>query len=1468
LTGLAVGNDLFVRAGAIDTVRVGGTANRSAQQLSQTRDIHITALDGGIVDADLTATRDISITSAGAVAVTRAAAGQDIGISGAGGVTVGVATAQRDLLVTAAGDVRVGDALVGRDLTLSGALVGLASLGPVMTDGGPLLTRDISLVSTAATPGITALDFAGTLTASGNIRLDYASRIVVGGLQAGGAIGITAPDANIGATTAGDTVTLTGGTFSMSSVSAGSDLVINVADLRGNSFSAGDDVDAVVKRASVGRITTTGLGPDNDRGGTLVGANIRISGKALTIGTLAAANDLLVNVTVAQLCCDVPGQLFVAGPVQAGRDVRLNADAISLNGGSAGRDFVATATAGLASTGTLSAGRDALLGGNGVTLARLMTGGDARITSGAGVTITSSAIANDLTVTAETGRVSLAGVGVGRDLLVRAGQIDQLTLAGQTQPRDLILTSLASGVTLGDLMVSRDLIVNAAGAIAAGRLSAGRDIAARGVGIAVGDASAGHDLSFDAGAGALTAGDLSGGDDVRLLGGRISVGRIDTRASAPDDEGDGSFISIAGSSIATGDLDSGRDVLLQTPGALGVGNVRAGRDVTLTGLSLASGPQVQGRIVTMTATGGALSGGGVTASGDLNLDAAKTLTLTGLARASGAVTISGAALALANADAGTRLTLTARSGDLVGSAWRAGGDAVARASGALQFGSLNADGQAILNGASISGGNVTAASADIAATAGVTLGIANSTGDFAVRGSRIAATSLNAGQDARLSGSGAISIAGPIRAGRDLIAGTDSGSLTTSGALDAGRDIRLTADGISVGAASAKGQLIADARGGALGIDNVDAGTGITLSGASVTGGSLVSRENAAITASGQVRIATASATGDFAITAASIDAGALSAGQDVRLAGTAPILVNGQISAGRDLFVSTSSGSAGTTGALTAGRDVRVSGDGVSIGAASAGAALVADARGGALVLGDVMAIGLVDLKGGSVTSGALTAGANASIIAANAVKLGTARAAGDFAITAGSITAAALSAGQDVLLTGTAPISIDGQIDAVRDIAISTSRGSATTSGALTAGRNISVTADGVGVGNASAGGDLTVAAGSGALASGTLTAGDDITLSGGALTLGALTATGLGADSEGDGSNIRLTSAAIASGRLQAASDIIVTASGAASLGLGAGGGVIAGRDVRLAATTLATGPLVQGRDLALRSGGALTTGDLTSAAGLVLAANGALTTGNVRAAGDVGLAGASVAAGAITADGIATVTTTGTLVAGAITATSATLTGGAVTLTGVTARDTIRITGSSIGGALLLTGTDITLNASSDIAPIGTIAARRDLSIRSGNRIAYNDLSAGRDLSLNAPVIAGGRAFASRDLTIIATGSVTGTRFEAGRNLLIDPDQPIVADTVIAAGDATLIGASIIVQTLDVGGRAALSATAGGISIDAGRITGSAQMVATGRIALGDWRSAALALLAGDLDVRRSLVAASLRVETPG
>ncbi|QXQ06360.1 filamentous hemagglutinin N-terminal domain-containing protein [Sphingosinicellaceae bacterium] len=704
--------------------------------------------------------------------------------------------------------------------------------------------------------------------------------------------------------------------------------------------------------------------------------------------------------------------------------------------------------------------------------------------------------------------------------------------------------------------------------------------------------------------------------------------------------------------------------------------------------------------------------------------------------------------------------------------------------------------------------------------------------------------------------------AGTVIAGRDLTATARTGALVITDA-EAGDDVHLAGLTIDVDTVRSTGT----------GGDSEGDGSNIFANGGTVTLEQAVAATDIQVVGTGVVTVGTGAAgeqigsVGDYFAQAA----------QDILITG-ASVLV-GPLDAGRDVGLTATTGGIEALDSIFAGRDVHAN-------AAGAGS------------------------FGGFVSAGqdiGLTA------LTLEAVDLDAER---DITATAGSIDIGSASSRRDILVTATSGDAHVGSAEVKRDLTVLAALGLAAVGDAqvggnlLMTGKNVSLGSldgytdsgyGGNGYGGYGYGGEGGYGYG------GTFTLTQNATLT--------ATAGNVFGDASLFVANDVLLSATgnIVLGDIGAGNDVIATAGGALELGAVSGG-----RDVRLEGGTLATGGIDAGRDLSLTTtASGITVGDLTAVRDLTLDAFADLNAGNVGAGRDLVLAGANVTAVNATAGGDVTATArTGTLTLatvsagddarldgvtlalGQVTATglgsdseadgfNIVLTGGtigasqlsaatdidvigtgAVILGQATAGQDVTVAGATVDEALQLSGRDVSVTSGGAFTATAGLNATRDLHLTAGTTLDYATLTAARDLFLTGASVTGGSATATRDLTVMATLGITGDLFQAGRNLVLDPNQPIVAGTAIAGGNATLIGSSIGVGTLTVGGTTFAQATAGGISFATFHGTGDAVLIATGKVDLGDVTAAALRIVGGDLDVRNSLVASTLAVETPG
>ncbi|WP_080418866.1 filamentous hemagglutinin N-terminal domain-containing protein [Burkholderia ubonensis] len=619
LTGSATTAGAFNSVSVLDT-QLGGRISVTKQVSVQAgRDIALTGALAGQMNGALNAARDIN--GAGSAAFAQAAtvdATRDIALTGSlqgasvnvtGGNNAGLGTVQAvsgNLGVTAKGGAGGGDVTFGGAATAFGAMALQAArdanvAGAINTGGTTTINaaRSVALasVNSAGDLGVTASGGSASakdVTTQGNLNVSAAQGIsltgpaVAGGnasLNAGGdmtlAGGVSAQQS--GTLTAGGSVTAGSIEFAQqATVKAGGSIAVagNVATNGDLAMTAGNDLSAGSAQAG-GAIALQAQG-HNGAGDVTVTGDVK-SGKATTItavrdasvGGAMSSGDKL-NVTAGR-------DLNVAGAIEASADVALAATAGKLGVGGS------VVTAG--SLGANAGGALALRGGG-------LVNGDTTVTSG--------------------GAMTLAGglFGLGLASIHAGGAID-------------------GG---GALTYAKDIDVNAGGGIALGAVQgAGKFTAVSGGDMSFGATTAVGDVSATSKAGSVTFGGLlqSGGNvwvqaanDAALTGGVASMGTVNV-------EGTRGNVTVAGVS-ANGDA-----------------TLHGGQNVTLSGNSVVAGQLgVSGGNVTL--SGSAVGSKNVTVSAQGTVDAGSASVV-----ASQNLQVNGANVTLGNATVGGSLTAQA-----------------------------------------------------------------------------------------------------------------------------------------------------------------------------------------------------------------------------------------------------------------------------------------------------------------------------------------------------------------------------------------------------------------------------------------------------------------------------------------------------------------------------------------------------------------------------------------------------------------------------------------------------------------------------------------------------------------------------------------------------------------------------------------------------------------------------------------
>lgn len=1130
--------------------------------------------------------------------------------------------------------------------------------------------------------------------------------------------------------------------------------------------------------------------------GTLVGSatgSVTLTDTANAIGTLGAfavggGSDFFLVDTA---------NLTVAGPLTAGRDIGLTTGGTGtiIATGSIGAGRVLTATSG---SGGIALNSGAILTGTTVTL----VGGGGRIGLAAGATLGKTGAVVDLSTTGGGVLQDAAGTIVAATLQSTSGVTGAVNLNGAAN-------RIAS---LGPFKVTGDgnalILVNATDLSIDGRVS-----------------SAGNVGIITGGTGRITVNDEIEADGVMVLFSGTGGLRLTGEAMLDSDRigliGTGGGLTIAaGAQVGRGGflLDIRMDAggVQQDPGAIiAMGTLQStggvSGSVSLAGTANALG-QIQAFAVTgaganflLRDTGDLIVGGGVTATGNVNIIAGSTglMVVTGSIGAGGTLSLaSGDRGILLNSNAiltGATVALTATGSLDIGA-----GASLGSAGGVVDLNtsaggiSQHAD-SVILAGTLISSSSVTG-SASLFGTGNKIGGIAG----FAVSGTNA---------DFALTNTGSLAIAGPLTASRDIVV-TNNGGITAKGSIGAGRTLSLAATGGGIaldGGAALTGPTVAFAASGPITMASGAAmgQTGGTVDLSTSTGGI---GQNAGATITAATLRSTNGVTGSVSLAGTANAIGAVTgfavtgANADFRLIDTGNLSITGPLTATRDVALATGgTGKITSTGSIGAGRTL-------SLTSGSGGIALNA----GAIVTGPTIVLGgtgplsfaatarlgqsgaVVDL---STTSGGITQDAGATIVAATLLStggvVGSASLAG-VANAIGTVGSFGVSGtGSDFSLVNTGGLVVSGPLTATRDIGLSTDpTGGITATGSIGAGRALAL--------NAGSGG---IALNSGAIVTApTLALASSAGIS---LTTGARL-----------GQSAATLDLRTSAGDVSQAAGATIVAETLTSLSGIAGSASLAGT-ANAIGTIGAFGVTGAGGNFLLRD-----TGHLVVAGKLTANGDVTLTTGTIQATGSIGAGGTlalTASAGGIALDAAAILTgpSIALSAAGQIALASgaslgqagalldlSTSAGGIAQNTGATITAASLRSGSGVTGSVSLAGT---ANAIGTIAAFAVSGAGNDFALlNTGSLTVSGALTAPRDVNLQSGVI---RATGS----IIAGRTASVTAISGG--IALDGGAIVSAPTVIMAAAGTIAVASAAILG-KLGGRLDLSTSAGGIVQDTG------------------------------------------------
>ncbi|SFO46576.1 filamentous hemagglutinin N-terminal domain-containing protein [Sphingomonas sp. OK281] len=1460
------GNGVTIGSDAAETGGVAGIGGAGAWR-AVNDDVTLTANGAVALTGALRSGSDVVVKAGGLASIAGAvAASNDYRVTGTG-VTLGAATP----VVQSANDVVE---ILSTDGVLSGG-AGLTLRANANGAGNDLMT-----LSTAGASGGNIIFAKGSSVEGGpnresdvRIGVGVASNAVsLGDVSGRGLLGAVGGGAYTnglsigGALDLGDVTTRSalslrsGDALTAGVLTSGGAITLNsIGAMRLAAIDASGDI------AMNGSGTTTVSGGIVSRG-TTSGITIARDGAVAVTGSLTAGGNLTIGTTAATVA-----SIALDGAVSAGGISFVTSGAQTFGGT-------------LRATGALTA-----TAGGAVTSSGAVTAGNAVALTGASLDLNSVTSTNDdLTLVATSG--SIAAIAPAGARLAAGGALSAtasngtVTVASGTANGGMLRLTGSGGVTVGTLIGSSDIIVDAAGsaAIVSGAVTAGRSYAVSGGSVSLGTTGSGSTGAVtQAARGAVQ---ISGG-----AGGITGLDRLTLQANADGTGSEALELSIAATTPGAiafapgttlrGGAGSQSDLVIRSgvaEGSVALGTVVArnllgavGTDAATTGLTRTSALSLGDVTLTgpLSLSGVGLVTGALTSDGAVTLNSSAGLTTRAINTAGAVAAVAAGDLTIASVrgDTGVALTSTGGAVDIAGALSAAVGSVSVVANvGAVRLpGSVTASGDYRVTGASVTlGGTQAAARAvSVAATAGTLTGASGLT--------------LTSGSDGRSAQSLALSATGGIAfAANSVINGGPArqGAVTIDGGANAitlgdvtGRSLVVNAGQPLTGALTAGTILVAD------GLSITGGAAGIRLGDVSVSAGGL-----AIDAVDGAITLGNATVSGDVAVSGARIDYGTIDANAvGLRSVGTtATGIAGGHIDARGPVTLTATDGIGGVaTGAINTRSTLAVT----SVGE---------------IRLDSVDASGTANLT--TLTNPAdvlivngLTAGGTVTIASTRDIR------APFITSTGGSLALSAPNGDVTGYLPGTT-IQLNTGVDGGYALDV----GRAVRLGVLTGGP-VSLRADTIDVVSIDVGsnlvklfadsGDLNVRNGikaglvdlraSGAVSvGGTINASDAVTLSGttglsfggirglsvaassgGAITGGAIQSTGA----------INLTGASLRVGSL---------ASGTGAIMLGATSGTLDAGDLTAATGIDATAIGDLSVDSVAVSGGnanlATRTGDAWLGSGsasgnIVLGAGGlAASPGAILAGGNYQVTGGTVAlGGSVTQEAggrIAISATTGAIRGGnGLTLIANSPNGAASNAMLLDAAGSIDLAGSSIAvrntGALGLragTGKTVTLG-DIDAGLVGGIVTAAD-----GSRSVSTLF--GHDAAFTAGTIRAqdvGIALSAGDLTVDAVTTTRTTKLSAAGGAIrvgaitadtftVDARDALTGGAYASTGDNSVTAGSIALTSLIASaGSTSAAARAGDIAIDTVTADGTATLTAPGAIAIGGLTATTLTATAG-------------------
>nr|WP_232434510.1 filamentous hemagglutinin N-terminal domain-containing protein [Burkholderia ubonensis] len=855
---------------------------------------------------------DGAVAAAGAVT---AVAQNDVSVAGkiASGTTVGV-TAQRN--VTVAGAIEaVGDATIVAQQGSLNATGGINSGGKLGITTG----LDLSLGAATSAVGDATLAAGRDATLNGmfvghaNGNVTAARDINGGGKQAFDATANYTAQRDVALTGSvqANKVTVVGGNnASLHDATSATTLTLTAngkagegdAGITGTASATGAasvtgarDVSVSGTLGSGDALTLTGQRNVSVSGGveskgdlttTATNGNVALTGSATTAGAFNS---------VSGLDTQLGGKISVTKQVsvQAGRDIALTgALAGQMNGAlNAARDINGAGSAAFAQAATVDATRDIALTGS-------LQGASVNVTGGNNAGLgTVQAVGGNLGVTAKGGAgggdVTFGGTATAFGTMALQAARDA-NVAGAINTGGTTTINAARSVALASVNSAGDLGVTASGGSASAKdvttqgnlnVSAAQGISFTGPTVAGGNASlnTGGDMTLAGGIGAQQSGTLT-------AGGSVTAGSIAFAQQATVKAGgsiavagkvatNGDLAMTAGNDLSAGSAQAGGAIALQAQGHNGAG------DVTVTG------DVKSGKATTITAARDAGVGGAISSGDKLNATAGRDLNVAGaieasadvaLAATTGKLGVGGAVVTAGSLGANAGGALALRGGGLVnGDTTLASGGAMTLAGGLFGLGLASIHASGAIDG----GGALTyAKDIDVNAGGGIALGAVQGAGKFtAVSGGDMSFGATTAvGEVSATSKAGSVTFGGLLQSGGNVRVQAANDAALTGGVASMGTvNVEGTHGNVTVAGVSANGDAM------------LHGGQNVTLSGNSVVAGQFgVSGGN--VTLSG-------SAVGSKDVTVSAqgtVDAGnaSLVASQNLKVNGTNVTLGNATV--------------------------------------------------------------------------------------------------------------------------------------------------------------------------------------------------------------------------------------------------------------------------------------------------------------------------------------------------------------------------------------------------------------------------------------------------------------------------------------------------------------------------------------------------------------------------------------------